>query len=150
MNSTLFRDFTSPLRAEPLQQGGGELDAEHQDIGGDTEADLQHHRVKVHVPGGEDIVELPPAAHVDDRADTAEAVAEQAGEQAGRTRGWYLPLLNHVDGDGQRVTAAGQRGADDHVVNHPDTPGVAAVQIGDYAHAVDETLGQVVGADQRR
>ncbi|MEW8612159.1 MAG: hypothetical protein AB2610_03295 [Candidatus Thiodiazotropha sp.] len=137
-----------PLGADLFQQRGGELDAEHQDVGGDTEADLQHHRIEVHVPGGEDVVELPVAAHVDHGADAAQAVAEQAGEQGGAHQRMVLALVHHIDGDGQGVAAAGKGGAHHHVVDHPDAPGVAAVEVGDYAHAVDEALGQVVGADQ--
>jgi hypothetical protein len=105
-------------------------------------------RVEVHVPGQQDVIELPPAPHVDDRAQATQTVTEQAGQQGRTHQRVVLALVEHVHGDRQRVTAAGQRGADDDVVDHPDAPGITTVEIGHRAHAFDKAHHQEVDTDR--
>ena len=135
---------------EPLQHDRRKFDEQHQDIGCHAEADFQHDCVEVHMPGQQNIVELPPTAHIDKRAYTAQRIAEKTRQQCRAQQRMVLALVGHIDNNGQRIAAAGKRGADHDVVYYPETPGIAAVQVGDKAHPVDKAYTQVVDGDQKQ
>ncbi len=75
--------------------------------------------------------------------------AEQAGGHRRPDQRVVLPLVEQVDGDRQRIAATGERGTDDDVVDDPDPPGVAAIEVGDRPHPLGETLHQKAESDQR-
>jgi len=130
------------LHAPLLEEGRRELDPHHDDVGRDADRHLEHHRVHLGVAGPEDVPEVPPAAEVEDHRGAGQGVAEQAGQQRRPHQRVVLPLVEDVDQQRHGVAAAGEGRADHHVVGDPDAPGIAVVEVGHRAEAVEQAVEQ--------
>ena len=80
-------------------------------------------------------VEVAADVHHDRHA--GQTVAEHGGQQRRTDQRMIAAVVQHIDGQGHDVAAAGERGAHHHVVGDPDAPGIAVVHVGDRADARD-------------
>ncbi|MGZ8323600.1 MAG: hypothetical protein ACXW3N_10835 [Rhodoplanes sp.] len=145
-----FEEQADPAEPETFEKGGRELDPENRDIGHHAQRGLEHDRIRVEVPGQEQVQRVEIAAEIDQHGDARERVAEHPAEQSRAHDRMVLPLIEHISEERHREAAAADGGADDHVKGDPDSPRITGINVGDRADAEIVALGDVVESDQRQ
>ena len=133
--------------AQPLEESRRELDPEHDDIGHYAQRDFEHHRVRLDVPGQQQVIGVPVTAEIEDHGEAAQRIAEQAAEQRRPHQRMVLAAIEDVDQERHGETATAEGGADDYVYDDPDSPRVARVDVGDGAEAEKEPYSQEIEGD---
>jgi hypothetical protein len=97
---------------------------------GDAGCDFEHHRIDVEVARPEDMPEIPPATQIEGDGSTGQGVTEEAAEQSRPHQRVVLALVEDVDQQRHAEASAGEGRTNEDVDHHPDTPGVAIVDVG--------------------
>lgn len=143
-----FEGLAQLAQPEALEKSRRELDPENRDIRHHAQRGFEHDRVRVEVPGQQQIHRIEIAAEVDHHGDAGKRVAEQPAEQRRPHDRMVLALVEHIGKESHCKAAAADGGADDHVEGDPDAPRIAGIDIGDGADAEKVALGDVVETDQ--
>ncbi len=113
---------------EPFQKSGGQLHAQHQDVGDDADAHFEENRIPL--PVDDRLPDVPVAAQVNHQNNGLHQIAQPGGQQCRAQQRAIALTAGNIHEKGAGETAGGQGDTAGNIDGHPDAPGVLVVQVG--------------------